>query len=66
MATYRVPKGTMPRTTLRQFDARSYLSTKDHEDSKRRFRVWVCANSRSISAEVSGTYRAMGWQSIVM
>jgi hypothetical protein len=66
MATYRVPKGTFNSATLLAFDSKSYLSHRVHQQSRKRYRVWVCSNSRGISAEVAGTYRAMGRKGLVM
>ena len=66
MATHRVPKGTMPSTPLIPLDPRSYYSDKVRTQSIKRYRVWVCSNSKGVAAEVSGTYRAMGWKGLVM
>jgi hypothetical protein len=66
MATYSVPKGTFNSATLLPLDPRSHYSDKVREQSRKRYRVWVCSNSRGISAEVAGTYRAMGRKGLVM
>jgi hypothetical protein len=66
MATYSVPKGTFNHATLLPLDPCSYYSDKVRTQSKKRYRVWVCSNSRGISAEVAGTYRAMGRKGLVM
>lgn len=66
MATHRVPKGTMPFTPLIPLDSRSYYSDQVRTQSIKRYRVWVCANSRGIAAEVTGTYHAMGRKGLVM
>jgi hypothetical protein len=66
MATYSVPKGTFNHATLSPIDSKSYMTHKNHEQSRKRYRVWVCSNSRSIAAEVAGTYRAMGRKGLVM
>jgi hypothetical protein len=66
MATYRVKRGTMPKATEWTFDPNCSYSEKVREGSKKRARAWVCANSRSIAAEVAGTYRANGHKGLVM
>lgn len=65
--TYRVPMGTMPAPTVKvTYDPACYYSEKVRAQSIKRYRVWVCANSRGIAAEISGTYRAMGRKGLVM
>jgi hypothetical protein len=67
MATYRIKSGTMPKATLKcTYDPACYYSDKVRASSAKRARVWVCANSRTIAAEVAGTYRAMGHKGLVM
>lgn len=67
MATFRVPKGTVVHSSKpKPLDPASHYSDKVRAQSIKRYRVWVCANSRGIAAEVAGTYHAMGRKGLVM
>lgn len=67
MATFTVPKGTVRFVSQpKPLDVRSGYSDRVRTQSIKRYRIWVCSNSRGVAAEVAGTYRAMGIKGLVM